>query len=276
MRSHCPAIRILYARTHSSSHGVRRESGRTRGLGRRSDRHGHRSAAQLRVAVDRSRLQDRPARVRRHHHRLRPALFREHADQRRAAALAVPHDPLAAPARREDGAVLAQPLRDRLQQDRRRRRPGARHADDGQRSEQPRRQRARADPDAAPARDRQLPDDADGDGERPGDDLLARQPAEHADAAAGKFRPRDHGAVQPRRRQLHRAGRLRRGPRVHRLQLADRRRPRQQRPPATTRSCTGRTITTPTRKSSPSRSIRTAAASFPRAPRRPANRTRST
>ena len=35
-----------------------------------------------------------------------------------------------------------------------------------------------------------------------------------------------------------------------------------------------RTITTPTRRSSPSRSIRTAAGSFPRARRRPANRTR--
>ncbi len=266
----------LYARTHSSAHGVWRQSRRARGLGRRSDRHGDRSAAQLRVAVDRSRRQDRPARIRRHHHRLRPAVFRQHADQRRAAALAVPHDPFAAPARREDGAVLAQPLRDRLQQDRRRGGPGARDAHDGQRSEQPRRQRARSDPEAAPARDRQLPDAADGDGEGSGDDLLARQPAEHADAAAGKLRPRDHGAVQPRHRQLHRAGRLRRGARVHRLQLADRRRSRRATPPATTRSCTARTITTSTRRSSPSRSIRTAAASSPRARRPAANRTRST
>ena len=93
-----------------------------------------------------------------------------------------------------------------------------------------------------------FPDTAAGDGEGSGDDLLARQPAEHADAAAGKFRPRDHGAVQPRHRQLHRAGRLRRGARVHRLQLADRRRSRQHDRELLHLSCTGRPITTPTAK----------------------------
>ena len=92
---------------------------------------------------------------------------------------------------------------------------------------------------------------------------LARQPAEHADAAAGELRPRDHGAVHHRHRQLHRAGRLRRGARVHRLQLADRRRPRQHDRRATTRSSTARPITTPPPRSSPSRSIRTAAGPFP-------------
>ena len=43
---------------------------------------------------------------------------------------------------------------------------------------------------------------------------------EHAAAAAGELRPRDHGAVHVRRRQLHRAGRVRRGARVHRLEPA--------------------------------------------------------
>ena len=43
---------------------------------------------------------------------------------------------------------------------------------------------------------------------------------EHAAAAAGELRPRDHGAVHVRCRQLHRAGRLRRGARVHRLEPA--------------------------------------------------------
>ncbi len=216
-----------------------------------SDRHRDRSAAQLRVAVDRSRREDRLAGIRRHHDAVGPAVFRQHADQRRAAALAVPHDPFAAPARREDGAVLAQPLRDRLQQDRRRRRPGARHAHDGQRSDS----LAGSEPGQIQTL-RQLatgsfPTHADGDGEGPGDDLLARQPAEHAHAAAGEFRPRDHGAVQPRHRQLHRAGRLCRGARVHRLQLADRRRSRQRHRQLLHVPLPARTITTPTPRSSP-------------------------
>ena len=47
-----------------------------------------------------------------------------HRHRRRAPALAVPHDPYAAPAAGKDGAVLAQPLRHRLQQaGRRLRRP---------------------------------------------------------------------------------------------------------------------------------------------------------
>ena len=47
--------------------------------------------------------------------------------------------------------------------------------------------------------------------------VLARRPAEHATGAAGELRPRADGAVHVRRRALHRAGRLRRGPRLHRL-----------------------------------------------------------
>ena len=45
-------------------------------------------------------------------------------------------------------------------------------------------------------------------------------------AAAGKLRPRDHGAVHDRHRQLHRAGRLCGGARVHRLGPAPGRRSR--------------------------------------------------
>ena len=77
------------------------------------------------------------ARVRRHHD-ARPVLTR-HRHQRRAPALAVPDGPLAATAAGEDGALLAPPLRHRLQQDRRHVRRRARHQDDGRRAAERRR-----------------------------------------------------------------------------------------------------------------------------------------
>ena len=48
--------------------------------------------------------------------------------------------------------------------------------------------------------------------------------AQHPSASAGELRPGDHGAVHVRCRQLHRAGRLRRRPRVHGLESPLRRR----------------------------------------------------
>ena len=78
-------------------------------------------------------------------------------------------------------------------------------------------------------------------------------------AAAGELRPRDHGAVHVRRRQLHRAGRVRRRPRVHRLEPArrrDRRSPTIRTP--ITSSSTTRTSTTRRRRRSRSRSTATA------------------
>ena len=49
-------------------------------------------------------------------------------------------------------------------------------------------------------------------------DVAGRQ-GQHG-AAPGELRPRGDGALQPRRRQLHRAGRLCRGPRLHRVEPA--------------------------------------------------------
>ena len=53
-----------------------------------------------------------------------------------------------------------------------------------------------------------------------GDARLAGRAHEHAAAAAGELRPRDHGALHARRRPLHRGRRLRRGARVHRMESA--------------------------------------------------------
>ena len=71
-------------------------------------------------------------------------------------------------------------------------------------------------------RARQLSRPADRGGQGPGDAGVAGRPPEHAAAPAGELRPRDHGALHLRHRQLHRRGRLRRGPRVHRLEPAAR------------------------------------------------------
>ena len=79
-----------------------------------------------------------------------------HRHRRRAAALAVPHDPLAAPAAGKDGAVLAQPLRHGLQQADRRLRQ---HAGGEDARAQTRRAARAAGTDRAlpPVRARQLP-----------------------------------------------------------------------------------------------------------------------
>ena len=74
-------------------------------------------AAVLRADRRRRRRADRQARIRRHHGARRVPAGGEH--RRRAPALAVPHGAHRAPAAGEDGALLAQPLRDRLQQGRR-------------------------------------------------------------------------------------------------------------------------------------------------------------
>ena len=79
-------------------------------------------------------------------------------------------------------------------------------------------QGARPDRDAPRQRARQLPRHPDRHRERHGDARLARRPDQHQGAAAGELRPRDHGAVHDRRRQLHRSRRVCRGARVHRLE----------------------------------------------------------
>ena len=195
----------------------------------------------------------------------RGAVLAEHHHRRRAPALAVPDGAHPAAAAGEDGALLAQPLRHRLQQGRRHRRRRAGHQDDGAAS----RASCRRPPGQIELfrqhRARQLPRSARRGGERSGDAGLARRPAQHRAAPAGELRPRDHGAVHVRRRQLHRAGRLRGGARVHRLEPAARRRSRRRRRPATTSSSTTRPSTTRPPRRSPSRSTRTAAARSRRA-----------
>ena len=98
--------------------------------------------------------------------------------RRCAAAMAVPHGAHAAPAAGEDGALLAQPLRHRLQQGRGRRRRHRRHQDDGatSRASSP----ARRDSSSSFARwARQVPRPADRRGAGPRDARLARRPHEH-------------------------------------------------------------------------------------------------
>ena len=142
-----------------------------------------------------------------------------HRHRRRAPALDVPHDPHAAPAAGEDGAVLAQPLRHRLQQAGRRLRRDA----GGQDARAQARRAARAagtDRAVPPVRARQLPRPPGAGGAGSRDAGVARRQEQHQGEAAGELRPRDHGAVHGRRRPLHRAGRLRRGACVHRLEPA--------------------------------------------------------
>ena len=71
-------------------------------------------------AAGRRRLENRHAWVRRHQSTRGGVLSRHLNIERRASAMAVPHGALEAAAAGEDGALLAQPLRDRLHQDRRR------------------------------------------------------------------------------------------------------------------------------------------------------------
>ena len=109
-----------------------------------------------------------------------------------------------APARGEADALLARALRDRQHE-------GPRHADD-----------AAAERDAARQRQRELRGPADGHPQGPGDARVSGQRRERQGSPERELRPRAAGAVQPRRRQLHRAGHSRRSARVHRL---DQRRP---------------------------------------------------
>ena len=118
---------------------------------------------------------ERPG-VRRRHH-ARPVLA-QHRHQRRAPALAVPHGAHPAAAAGEDGALLAQPLRHRLQQGRRHLRRRARHQDDGRAGRRGRRRASR--PGAAVPRHgaRPLRRSADRGGEGSGDAGVARRPAQ--------------------------------------------------------------------------------------------------
>ncbi len=191
------------------------ESRRARGARRHVDVAGDLIPPELRGSARRRRLQDRAAQLRQ---RDRARRLR-HQHRRRPPAVVVPDGAFAAPAPGEDGALLAQPLRHRLQQDRRRRRRGAGHQDAGAQG------RGAAGP-ARPAGDLsrlragQLSRSPDRSGQGPGDAGVAGWPPEHAAAAAGELRPRDHGAVHVRHRQLHGGGRVCRGPRVHRMEPA--------------------------------------------------------
>ncbi len=71
-----------------------------------------------------------------------------------------------------------------------------------------------------PVRARQLPRPPAPGGAGSRDAGVARRQEQHQSKAAGELRPRGHGAVHGRRRQLHRGGRLRGGARVHRLEPA--------------------------------------------------------
>ena len=93
-------------------------------------RHRARPPDQLRVDLRRCRRADRQARLRRaDRHRPRSSPASNIAP--RAAALAVPDGAHPASAPGEDGALLAQPLRDRLQQGLGRHQRARRHARDG-------------------------------------------------------------------------------------------------------------------------------------------------
>ena len=120
--------------------------------------------------------------------------LRRHDDQRRrvlaavehqprAPALAVPHGPQRSSAAGEDDAVLAQPLRHRLQQDCRRARRDRRRAVSGGQGVRGSRPGARPDRDAARQRARQLQGHPARDREGHGDAGLARRPDEHQGAS---------------------------------------------------------------------------------------------
>ena len=172
----------------------------------------------------------------------------------------------AAPAAGEDGALLAQPLRHRLQQGRPARSArSTRTQDDGRqgRASLAGQRSAGRSSSSATWRTGSFRDAADRGGEGSGDAGLARRPAQHAAAAAGKLRPRDHGAVHPRRRQLHRGGRLRRGARVHRLELRSSSATAPAPPTSYYAYVYNAAQHDPTAKSSRSRSIPTARATIP-------------
>ena len=113
----------------------------------------------LRPDPGRRRQPDRPARLRQRDHPRHLRAAPEH--HRRAPALAVPDGPLRAPAPGEDGALLAQPLRDRLHQDRRRLRRHRGDADAGGQAVRGSRRHQGAARAVPRARARQLPRPAD-------------------------------------------------------------------------------------------------------------------
>ncbi len=67
-------------------------------------------------------------------------------------------------------------------------------------------------------RARQLPRHPDQHRQGHGDARLARRADQHQGEAAGELRPRDHGALHDRRRELHRSRRVCRGAGLHRLE----------------------------------------------------------
>ena len=137
--------------------------------------------------------------------RRRPDRRRERRRRRTTPRLvAVLHAPERPPAAREDDAVLAQPLRHQPRQ-------GAEPGPDV------RPERAAAQP--CPGQVRPV---AAGDEPGRGHAGLARLQQQRQGQAQRELRPRADGALQPGRRQLHREGRPRGRPRLHRL--ADRRR----------------------------------------------------
>ena len=147
----------------------------------------------------------------------------------------------------------------------------ARHQDDGRRSARDRRRRARVRSTcSASSRTGNFRDLLVRGGEGSGDDRLARQPHEHADASPQENFGREIMELFTMgHRQLHRAGCLRRGPRVHGLQHRDCRRSRRARTNSYYRyRLPRRAITTPPPRNSRSRSIRTAAGSSPPVRRR--------
>ena len=98
-------------------------------------------------------------------------------------------------------------------------------------------------------RARQLPRHPDQHRQGHGDARLARRPDQHEGEAAGELRPRDHGAVHDRRRQLHRGRRVRRGARLHRLEPGAARRRRRSARSTTSSSTTRPSTTRPRRRS---------------------------
>ena len=177
-----------------------------------------RLSAELRPRARRHRRQDQRRRLHRRDHP-RPVLA-QHRRQRRPPALAVPHGAQPAPAAGEDGALLAQPLRHRVQQGGGHVRPGTRHQDDGRQGGRRRRPAPRAGAAVSRPGARPLRRAADRSGQGPGDAGVARRPAQRPGPAAGKLRPRADGALHHRRRPLHRGRRLRRRARLHRLEPA--------------------------------------------------------
>ena len=217
--------------------------------------------ARLRSAGHRHRRQTRHAGLRRHHDGR--AVPPQSVDQPGAAALAVPHGALAGAAAGKDGALLAPPLRDGVQQGLRR---GRGHADatrmmDAKPSEDP---GGRPGTDSAVPRHgaRQLQRSARGGREGQRDARLARRAHQHQGQAAGELRPRADGAVHVRRGELRRDGRVRRGARLHGMESGDHGHGRARRR-RTSRSTTSRPARHGAKRCSVSRSTTTGSKTHP-------------